>query len=55
MATYRSRLISTNGANQQYSDLLRDRRDAERALAFMRMAYERDFDRLSDLVGMTNH
>jgi len=38
-----------------YSDLLRDRRDAERALAFMRMAYERDFDRLSDLVGITNH
>ena len=37
-----------------YSNLLRDRRDPERALAFMRMAYERDFNGLSDLVGMTN-
>ena len=31
-----------------YSDLLRDRRQTERALAFMRMAYERDFDLLRD-------
>ena len=33
-----------------YSDLLRDRGQAEDALKFMRMAYERDFDQLANRV-----
>lgn len=34
-----------------YSDLLRDRGQAETALLFMRMAYERNFDQLGDSIG----
>ncbi len=33
-----------------YSDVLRGRREHEKALVFMRMAYERDFDRLDGFI-----